>query len=172
MDRSNGKLMRLPVVITLTLLLVATSPVWAAGSAPEDPTYGGHTMAQLDAMIRDADPKQRVAAVTALRAVGADALPVFLWALNDEDPGVRMAALKAIARLGAASEKATATLAAILLSDPVPAVRTQTIHTLSQMGPYAIDAVPALRKLQREADITIRVNVSQALDRILARTGP
>jgi hypothetical protein len=35
------------------------------------------------------------------------------------------------------------------------------------MGPYATEAVPILKRLQKEASLPVRVNASQALDHIL-----
>jgi HEAT repeat protein len=123
-------------------------------------------------MLQDPDPKQRVTALVTLREAGAAALPIFLWALDDEEATVRIAAIRSLAPLGPATESATPALVTLLLTDPIPAVRTQIIHTLSQMRLYAAEALPALRKLQREADITTRVNASQAIQRILAAQRP
>ncbi|MFA5027407.1 MAG: HEAT repeat domain-containing protein [Candidatus Methylomirabilota bacterium] len=118
-------------------------------------------------MLESADPKHRVNALLLLRETGAAAVPVFIWALQDEDPSVRIAAVKSFVALGAASESAAVPLANLLETEPIPAVQKQIIFTLGQMGPYATEAVPVLRHLQREASLVVRVNASQALDRIL-----
>lgn len=167
--------------LLLLLLLVLPALAWGASlpKEPKPPTpppdeagYGGKTLAELDALLQDPDPKQRVAALVALREAGTAAVPVLLWALDDEDASVRSAAIRTLGPLGPASEAAIPALTQLLLNDPMPAVRTQIIHTLGQMGPYALDAVPALRRLQRAADITTRVNAAQAIDRILASQRP
>jgi len=118
-------------------------------------------------MLQSSDPKERADAIVVLRHAGASAVPVFIWALDDEDPGVRIAAVKSFDGLGAAAERAAVPLANLLAVDPIPAVQTQIIHTLGQMGPHATDAIPTLRRLQREATLTIRVHASKALNRIL-----
>ena len=164
------------MAILLSLLFPVAFPGSAAAqtpvTAPEEPTLQGRSVSRLEAMLLDSDPKQRLAAVVALRDAGISALPVFVWAFNDEDPNVRMAAVKSIGPFGAASQPAVPSLADLLLVDPIPAVKTQIVHTLGQIGPYATDAVPALRRLQREADLTLRVNATQALDRILVGQRP
>ena len=135
---------------------------------PGEPTLRGYTKAQLEAMLESADPKQRVNALLLLRETGATAVPIFIWALQDEDPSVRIAAVKSFVPLGTASEPAAVPLANLLETEPIPAVQKQIIFTLGQMGPYATEAVPVLRQLQREANLVVRVNASQALDRILS----
>ncbi len=141
----------------------------AAPTSPSDvePGYQGYTLSQLDAMLQHGDPKQRLSALLAIRQAGATAIPVFLWAFEDEDAAVRIAAVKSFGTLGTASEPAVPAMAHLLLNDPVPAVRNAVIHTLGLLGPLAAASVPALRQIQRTGDITTRVNVSQALERIL-----
>lgn len=164
----------LPGVFILGLLSpagtrAASSPtqVPAPPASPGEPTIRGYTKAQLHTMLESADPKQRLNALLLLRETGAAAVPVFIWALQDEDAGVRIAAVKSFVSLGAASEPAAVPLANLLETEPIPAVQKQIIFTLGQMGPYATEAVPVLRHLQREATLVVRVNASQALDRIL-----
>ena len=146
----------------------ASSPAPATPPAtPGEPTLRGYTTAQLVTMLESADPRQRLNALLLLRETGVAAVPVFIWALQDEDPNVRIAAVKSFVSLGAASEPAAVPLANLLETEPIPAVQKQIIFTLGQMGPYATEAVPMLRQLQREANLVIRVNASQALERIL-----
>jgi HEAT repeat protein len=74
--------------------------------------------------------------------------------------------------LGPDSEPAATPLANLLEVEPLPAVRNQIIFTLWQMGPYAAQAIPTLRRLQRDGSITVRLNASQALERILGSQPP
>ncbi len=142
-------------------------PPSAAAPAPAQPMLHGYTSAQLDDLLRSPDPKNRVNAILMLRDLGGRAVPIFLWALADEDPSVRIAAVNSFRPLGPDSESAAAPLANLLEVEPLPAVRNQIIFTLWQMGPYAARAIPTLRRLQRDGNITVRLNASQALERIL-----
>lgn len=144
------------------------TPAPTTPATPGEPTFRGYTKVQLEAMLESADPKQRLNALLLLRETGTAAVPLFIWALQDEDPSVRIAAVKSFVSLAAASEPAAVPLANLLETEPIPAVQKQIIFTLGQMGPYATEAVPVLRQLQREANLVIRVNASQALDRILS----
>ncbi len=159
------------VAVGLASLSMLSGTVEAAGSTLV-PSSGyaslqGYTGTQLETMLLSSDPKERADAIVILRQAGASAVPVFIWALDDEDPGVRIAAVKSFDALGVAAEPAAVPLATLLAMDPIPAVQTQIIHTLGQMGPHAADAIPTLRRLQREAALTIRVHASKALNRIL-----
>jgi HEAT repeat protein len=170
---SPSFLIRTTFIPLVTCSLMLSGSPAAPGASPPKPSappteasYHGYTLTQLDTMLQDPDPKQRITALVSLRDAGHAALPIFTWALNDEDPTVRIEAIKSIGPLGAASESAAPLLSNLLLADPIPAVRTQLIYTLGQMGPYAAAAIPALRHLQRTADITTRINAAQTLDRI------
>jgi len=61
-------------------------------------------------MLESADPKQRLNALLLLREMGTAAVPLFIWALQDEDPSVRIAAVKSFVSLAAASEPAAVPL--------------------------------------------------------------
>ncbi len=131
------------------------------------PTLHGYTAAQLGDLLQSPDPKNRLNAILMLRDLGGRAVPWFIWALGDDDPSVRTAAIQSVRPLGPASEPAAGPLADLLEVEPIPAVRNQIIFTLGQMGPYAAQAVPVLQRLQREGNITVRLNASQALEHIL-----
>jgi hypothetical protein len=150
-------------VLPSTVLAAAGTLLQSGGET----TIQSYTASQLETMLQSSDPKERADAIVILRHAGASAVPVFIWALDDEDRGVRIAAVKSFDTLGAAAEPAAVPLANLLAVDPIPAVQTQIIHTLGQMGPYAAGAIPTLRRLQREATLAIRVHASKALNRIL-----
>ena len=143
------------------------APASPATLAPPQPTLHGYTSAQLDDLLQSPDPKNRLTAILMLRDLGGRAVPIFIWALEDEDPSVRIAAVNSFRPLGPDSEPAATPLANLLEVEPLPAVRNQIIFTLWQMGPYAAQAIPTLRRLQRDGSITVRLNASQALERIL-----
>ena len=112
----------------------------------------GKTASQIEAMLADDDPAKRREAILMLKDTGSAAIPVYIWAFsNDEDPGVKLAAIKALIPLG----------------EPLPSIQKQIIYVLGVMGPYATEAVPILKRLQKEASLPVRVNASQALDHIL-----
>ncbi len=140
--------------------------------APGEPSYGGKTLPELDTMLQSPDPKQRLAAILSLRAAGASAVPIFIWAFDDDNADVRIAAIKSLEPLGPRTEAATPALTELLLSDPIPAVRMQILHTLGEMGVYAAAALPTLRRLEREGDITTRLNATLAITRIRAAQRP
>ncbi len=143
-------------------------PVSPTAPVPTQPTLHGYTTTQLQEMLESPDPKNRLNAILMLRDLGSRAVPVFLWALDDPDPSVRIAAVNSFRPLGADSEPAAGPLADLLEIEPVPAVRNQIIFTLGQMGAYASPAVEVLRRLQRDGNLTVRLNASQALEHILA----
>ncbi len=138
-----------------------------APAAPPQPTLHGYTAAQLEALLQSPDPKNRLNAILMLRDLGGKAVPWFVWGLGDDDPSVRIAAIQSLRPLGPASEPAAGPLADLLDVEPIPAVRNQIIFTLGSMGRYAAAAVPALQRLQRDGNITVRLNASQALEHIL-----
>jgi len=148
------------------------APSSPAAPAPAEPTLHGYTSAQLDDLLQSPDPKNRLNAILMLRDLGGRAVPFFLWALADEDPSVRIAAVNSFRPLGPDSEPAAGLLANLLEVEPLPAVRNQIIFTLWQMGPYAAQAIPTLRRLQRDGNIAVRLNASQALERILGNQPP
>jgi HEAT repeat protein len=128
----------------------------------------GKTASQIEAMLADDDPAKRREAILMLKDTGSAAIPVYIWAFsNDEDPGVKLAAIKALIPLGAATEPAAIPLVDLLAIEPLPSIQKQIIYVLGVMGPYATEAVPILKRLQKEASLPVRVNASQALDHIL-----
>ncbi len=167
---------------TLLLVLICLLP-WLAAAAPApdskppppppgEPSYGGKTLPELDTMLQSPDPKVRLAAIIALRAAGASAVPIFIWAFDDDNADVRIAAIKSLEPLGPRTEAATPALVDLVLNDPIPAVRMQILHTLGEMGIYAADAIPTLRRLEKEGDITTRLNATLAINRIRAAQRP
>jgi hypothetical protein len=161
-------------LVLLSLLLPAARPrpLLAAEAPPStapphERTLHGKTASEIEAMLTDNDPDKRKEALLMLKDVGAAAVPVYIWALNDENPGIRLTAVKALIPLGAATEPAAVPLVELLAIEPLPSIQREIIYVLGVMGPYAAEAVPALRRLQKEASLPVRVNASQALDHIL-----
>ena len=154
-------------LLPLRALAAEAPPSPTAPPPAAQPTLHGYTAAQLEALLQSPDPKNRLNAILMLRDLGAKAVPWFVWALGDDDPSVRIAAVQSLRPLGPDSEPAAGPLADLLEVEPIPAVRNQIIFTLGQMGPYAAQAIPVLQRLQREGNITVRLNASQALEHIL-----
>lgn len=146
-------------------LLLSTPAIGEDPAAPE-PSYEGKTISQWQALLQHEDPRRRILALTALSSIGARSLPLFIWALNDTDAPVRSAAVKTIGLLGRDGTPAVPALIEVILNDPVRAVRLQGIYALGQLGPLAADAVPALRSILETADLAMRINVAQALEKI------
>ena len=103
----------------------------------------------LGALLRDADPRLRVAIIDALSSAGdaaRDALPALRSTLQDAEAEVRVAAAQALARVGAPPEEILPTLIAGLALSP-----HRAIGALGQLGPAARPALGALLDLAPRA---------------------
>ena len=106
----------------------------------------------LESSLRDADPRVRAAAATALADVrGIEALPSLLFAVEDPHPYVRQMALSAIGEIGDARAGQRLRRA---LADARPEVRFQAVIAFVRVAPE--DAVEPLLEALADGDASIR----------------
>lgn len=84
-------------------------------------------------------------------------------AANHPDPEVRAAALRASARLG---HPAAATWVFAGFRDPVASVRSHAIAASTRLG--LRDAVPELRRLLADEELSVRLRAEQAIEQFEA----
>jgi HEAT repeat protein len=120
----------------------------------------------LIAALNDRDAWVRRAVLKAIMKINpADerAVPVIIEKLEDEDESVREYAAKALANFKSAVELTVPALANALV-DPAGTVTIQVIFTLSDLGPPAVKAFPALIEvLENHRNVDIRVAAINAL---------
>jgi HEAT repeat protein len=111
-------------------------------------------------------PDRRVLdlAYSAVRNIGATALPILREALHHEDRGVRIGALRSFGRLGSTAEVVIPDLLEIVRgrSD----LRADAIATLSLIGPKAAIAIPDLLSALDDPDDQVRRWATEALWKI------
>jgi HEAT repeat protein len=152
--------------------LASASPVVIAQAILElDKKHAG-AMKTLKTALKEADDARwwfRVQAISTFGTLGPaakDVLPDLRTLLKDKQPAVRYAAAVAVWRVGKDAEAALNTLTADL--DPAqPAyLLNQAVFDLGQMGPAAKPAVPALLKLRKHSDASVRFQVASAVKAI------
>ena len=140
------------------------------GSASYWPTTGK----ELQAALKDGQPRVRRSAAYALGAFGPVAAPVrdeLIAAAGDLSPIVRQNAAWALGRLGKeAGEDGVAQLSN-LLKDDEPLVRRDALHALGEVGnPTAHSAVPAMLKTAgAETDAVVRKAAVEALAHLVGK---
>jgi HEAT repeat protein len=158
------------ITIGILLLLLAftglSGTARAAQPEPPQPRIEGRPLAYWYGLLTQADARQRARGIRAIGTLGARALPVLQWALDDDDERVRIAAVEAIGMLGQQAAPVVDTLADLLATDPSRAVRFKVIAALAALGPTARPALPALHALLQQGDLAIRVATARAVDRI------
>lgn len=156
--------------MSVTLLLLALTGLSGAALAaqpePPQPRIEGRSLAYWRALLTQTDARQRARGIRAIGTLGARALPVLQWALDDDDERVRIAAVEAIGLLSQQAAPVVSTLADLLGADPSRAVRFKIIAALAALGPTARPAIPALHAVLQQGDLAIRVAAARALDRI------
>ncbi|MBI1737183.1 MAG: HEAT repeat domain-containing protein [Candidatus Rokubacteria bacterium] len=120
---------------------IATETLGALGRAAPGPF-----VPLIAASLEDRETVVRVAAVRALREVGAPALMAMREALRHDDPGVRAAAADAVVAI-APSRPEAVTAVLPLLDDAEASVRASTVRALASLGADARGALPVLGRL-------------------------
>src|SRR5262245_13865665 len=110
-----------------------------------------------------ADPviSLRIAAMSALAAVGEPAIPVVVELLRDKDNDLKVRALDTLRYMGAGAKTAVPAIANCL-GDEEPKVREAATDALADLGPDAADALPALRKVFRDSVPRVRISAAYA----------
>ncbi len=127
----------------------------------------GPLISALGRLLKDADPRVRLATATTLGRLGLDAAPT-LPSLRDlaDDPeeATRKAAATSIGEI----EKATKGLRDVIagLGGSEPGARSYAAGRLGAIGPAAAEAVPALAKLLADPDAEVRRASAEALGKI------
>jgi HEAT repeat protein len=109
---------------------------------------------------------------------GRPAIPMLLEGLKDKDARIRAAAALALGRVDPEADQAVEPLLALVKNDKEElAVRRSAILGLAAMGEKARGAVPALRALQMNRDMSresqqLRQAARQAIQAIQPRRGP
>lgn len=143
----------------------AEEPVTAAATGV---VYRGRALPSYVAKARSTNGAQRIAAVRAIGAFGANArpaIPELVSALADASSAVRSAATDSLAQMGPAAASAVSALAKAL-SDPNPRVRDGAALALKAMGPKAAPAVPRLIEALRDPVNYVRAPAADALGAI------
>src|SRR5437879_4450163 len=93
--------------------------------------------------------------------------PVAYWNEELKNPDAK-ARVKAVQALGHAGKVDPAALPAVIaaLHDRTAGVRAAAALVLLQLGPDAVDAVPALTELRQDKDAQVRGYAARALERI------
>jgi HEAT repeat protein len=147
--------------VALILALASSS---GCGSRPG---FEGKSVAELEQMLADADPKVQAQGAHGLSLKGAEAAPAvrsLISALKSSDV-LREYAARALGQIGHAASAAVAALTDALQSPPWT-VQRQAAIALGQIGPAAKSAVPALHKLTRDANRPLREAAQEALSKI------
>jgi HEAT repeat protein len=157
-----------------------TATIWAAlalalalSACSSKLPYEGKSVAELEKMLKDEDPK-----VQARGAFGAgrepdkarQLVPALRGALASKDALVREYAAQALGQAGPGAAEAVAALTAAL-SDPEWTVQRQAALALGKIGSRAQSAVPALEKLTNHSSQPLRAAVEQALKQIQSTQG-
>jgi len=133
--------MRKRVHLVLAVFLAAAIGLAAwEGLRTREPVYQGKRLSEwlqkVDSPVAGrAAPESQPAAMNAVRAMGADALPAL----------IRMEAARALVNVGREQERAVAAFAGCL-SDPNARTKQMAAYYLLQLGPAAFSAVPGLLK--------------------------
>jgi len=131
------------------------------------PPYEGRSVAELERMLDDPDPKVQVQGAFGLSQHGseaASAVPALVRTLRSPDALVRQQAALALGQIGVADEAVPALAAA--LGDSEWTVRRQAAIALGQIGPPARAAEPDLHRCRRDPNTMVRREVEKALVKI------
>ena len=154
----------MPRIVGLCIALlvgVSTSVVWSE----EEPMYQGKPLSYWCEMLQETaspPPADYKAAPTALRTLGAPAVPYLIEFLSHDAAKVRSRAAGAL--LGMDPKPKEAVPARITaLSDSDKYVRHFAPQVLAEIGPDAAAAVPALIAALKDPAMEVRVPVTMAL---------
>ena len=149
--------MRLVLIGALVLVLVG-----CAGK----PAHQGRSLAQLQRMLADPDPRIQSQGAHGLGLLGEEAAPAvaaLAKALKAADPRVREEAARALGEIGPEAATAAAELAA-LLTDHELEVRYTAVKSLGLIGPEARHAAEeGLKKSLRDSNQRVRRAAQESL---------
>jgi HEAT repeat protein len=160
-----NRLLRPPGRVRVLCLLVAV----LATSCGTKPPYEGKSVAQLEAMLRSADPATQVQGAYGLGRLGpgaSAAVPSLVEALHGGNSLVRQTAALALGKIGPDARAAVPDLVK-MLRDPQWLLRRQAAIALGEIGPDAAGAGDELKKLKRDLPA-----VRQAAEDALAKISP
>ena len=133
------------------------------------PPYQGRSVAELERMLADPDPRVQTQGAYGLGLLGDEAAPAVLslaQALKAADPLVRQQAANALGEVGPGAASASADLATAL-TDPEWAVRRQAAVSLGRIGPAARSAAEAgLNRCLRDHHTLVRKAAQEALAKV------
>ncbi len=124
-------------------------------------------------LLKDADPKVKMAAANSLATFGhkaKDAAADMASLVDDSDEDVQKVGLVGLAAIGAGEELGSA--AKRLLKSKSVSLRMVTAMTLSEIGPSASAAVPALAKTLYDPDPNVRLYSAIALGNMGKKAAP
>jgi HEAT repeat protein len=151
--------MKRVVVLLATLLAGCTSR----------PPYEGKSVADLERMLSDSDPKVQMQGAYGLGLLGekaAPAVPALVKALKAENVLVRQQAAGALAQIGAQAGAAVPALVESL-TDVEWTVRRQAAIALGRIGPPArVAAEAALERCEGDNNSLVRKAAQEALARV------
>ena len=151
--------------VVVSLLLTTLAPGQAAAQAAQEPLYRGRPMSAWLAQLGDLEAQSVLAAVRALSAIGAPAVPALARVAEGQGPAMRRAAaVEALKGVGLPA----APVYRRWLADNDPAVRARGVAGLSTVN--ATDAAPAIRRLA-EGDPDWRLR-ALAVNGLVALGGP
>jgi HEAT repeat protein len=142
--------------------------VLVAGCSSKPP-HQGRSVAQLERMLADPDPRTQVQGAYGLGVLGSEAapaVPALAQALKSPDPLVRQQAATALGEIGPGAARATPDLATAL-SDPEWAVRRQAAVSIGNIGPPAKAVAEAgLTRCLQDSHNLVRKAAKESLTRI------
>ena len=146
------------------LVTLACLPVVESHS--QDARAPGRHPSDVDALLKNPDPRVRSKAIEILRLeFGSQAVPNLIRALNDADAAVRRDAIHALASIQPPAQETLSALATAM-RDPDRGVRRAAVAALGDLR-----AVPVLAQALKDPDKDIRRNVVRALRRTVTRPG-
>jgi HEAT repeat protein len=123
----------------------------------------------LTRLIPDPEPRNRKAAIQALKYMGAsakDAVPAITERVfTDKDPEVRQYAAEALGELAPYARSSIPVLIQAL-KDPVPRVREAACEGLQEQHEAAKEAIPALHAALQDKEVSVRNAAQRALMRV------
>jgi HEAT repeat protein len=162
--------------LTVPLAVLLLAPMTALAETKEE--QAKRYLADLNSK----DTKVRLTAIEELgklgqikASYGRPAIPYLLEGMKDKDARVRSASALALGRVDPEADQAVEPLLALVKNDKEElAVRRSAILGLAAMGEKAKDAVPALRTIQMNRDMSresqqLRQAARQALEAIQPR---
>jgi hypothetical protein len=140
---------------------VRSASAWALSQIGPN---GAAAVPALITALTDPDPHVRCLSALALRQIGprsVPAIPALVAALSDPDPAVRAPAAQALGVIGPAAKTAVQPLVNRLAITAEPSfVLRSVVVALGQIGPAAVNALPALEEMTRLHRLAYIANVS------------